>query len=762
MIVSFYSYKGGVGRTQLCANVAAYLCNYKGKRVLLWDWDYEAPGLHYFFEKKNSDITRPGTLELMESYMALMRKSKEKVQTADLKFITEENITSLVTAETGCIDLMAAGIYNNDFSFRATNFDWFEFYNMFDGVNYIEQLKEHLKHLNYDYILIDSRTGISDYSGICNIQLPDVNVMVIAATMQNFEGCKSIIEKIQNAEYLKIVGRQAKIFPVLSRVDTGNEIYNVWAQKFKEYFSHVIRNLDNEFDDMFLSEIFTDVYYNDTLISYNQAIALGENILFKESSKRKPDSDISSRPFRNIAEYLDIINRDKTISFYKAVGERDWLRYAEKSEIPRKIAIAYTQVAIRQSNPDNILKYCEKAINKDKTYYLPFYQGAIALSTQGETTKAIKYLEESIALNPDFGEAYYHLGSEYLNIGRNELGKDYLKKALALNPEHLEARNKLVNLRSGNINISEQKIKEDDFFNEYVNKKIEQSKQENETYVQKKIKRSNAVAYLSVIISIIFLLIVTMLYYKNKNNKNDQANDPPVTSESINVYQKLSDSITNLIKVNGPGDTSFQKNTADDVRKLNQIYDSLTKSNSNNYFWVYLGQRTNKGWNSQNFEFDDISSIGNNITATTDVYKRDNEPSREPDKTWKLGKVIGVITEGQTVSVEKIDSVQSANYWALVKENQSDFWVVQLTTHLYLDTAIDLRMRYNKRLRLRNLRILHDNKYSYIISQNFNSQDEAEQYKLKYRKYLRKDVLVVKLSSICTRMIYTKPYFQCK
>ncbi|MBK8723751.1 MAG: hypothetical protein IPL95_16300 [Saprospiraceae bacterium] len=140
----------------------------------------------------------------MESYMALMRKSKEKVQTADLKFITEENITSLVTAETGCIDLMAAGIYNNDFSFRATNFDWFEFYNMFDGVNYIEQLKEHLKHLNYDYILIDSRTGISDYSGICTIQLPDVNVMVIAATMQNFEGCKSIIEKIQNAEYLKL------------------------------------------------------------------------------------------------------------------------------------------------------------------------------------------------------------------------------------------------------------------------------------------------------------------------------------------------------------------------------------------------------------------------------------------------------------------------------------------------------------------------------------------------------------------------------
>ncbi|MBK8723752.1 MAG: hypothetical protein IPL95_16305 [Saprospiraceae bacterium] len=118
---------------------------------------------------------------------------------------------------------------------------------------------------------------------------------------------------------------------MLSRVDTGNEIYNVWAQKFKEYFSHVIRNLDNEFDDMFLSEIFTLMCtITIPLFLTIKPSRSAKNSLFKESSNRKTDSDIISRPFRNIAEYLDIINRDKTISFYKAVGERDWLRYAEK------------------------------------------------------------------------------------------------------------------------------------------------------------------------------------------------------------------------------------------------------------------------------------------------------------------------------------------------------------------------------------------------------------------------------------------------
>ena len=42
--VTFYSYKGGVGRTLLAANVAVELSR-RGK-TLLWDLDIEAPGLH--------------------------------------------------------------------------------------------------------------------------------------------------------------------------------------------------------------------------------------------------------------------------------------------------------------------------------------------------------------------------------------------------------------------------------------------------------------------------------------------------------------------------------------------------------------------------------------------------------------------------------------------------------------------------------------------------------------------------------------------
>ncbi len=48
-IITFYSYKGGVGRTMALANVAVLIAQWKYK-VLIVDWDLEAPGLEYFFK----------------------------------------------------------------------------------------------------------------------------------------------------------------------------------------------------------------------------------------------------------------------------------------------------------------------------------------------------------------------------------------------------------------------------------------------------------------------------------------------------------------------------------------------------------------------------------------------------------------------------------------------------------------------------------------------------------------------------------------
>src|SRR5215831_10373685 len=46
-VVTFYSYKGGVGRTTLLVNTAFERAS-RGHRVVIWDLDLEAPGLHEF------------------------------------------------------------------------------------------------------------------------------------------------------------------------------------------------------------------------------------------------------------------------------------------------------------------------------------------------------------------------------------------------------------------------------------------------------------------------------------------------------------------------------------------------------------------------------------------------------------------------------------------------------------------------------------------------------------------------------------------
>ena len=57
-VVTFYSYKGGVGRTLALANIGVLLAKW-GYRVLAVDWDLEGPGLHLYYDRWIGE-PRPG------------------------------------------------------------------------------------------------------------------------------------------------------------------------------------------------------------------------------------------------------------------------------------------------------------------------------------------------------------------------------------------------------------------------------------------------------------------------------------------------------------------------------------------------------------------------------------------------------------------------------------------------------------------------------------------------------------------------------
>src|SRR4051812_14424361 len=78
-IVTFYSYKGGTGRTMAVANVAWILAA-NGQRVLVADWDLESPGLHRFFQPfMPMDATdAPGIIDMVRSYEWAAMKNGDK------------------------------------------------------------------------------------------------------------------------------------------------------------------------------------------------------------------------------------------------------------------------------------------------------------------------------------------------------------------------------------------------------------------------------------------------------------------------------------------------------------------------------------------------------------------------------------------------------------------------------------------------------------------------------------------------------------
>lgn len=66
-VFTFYSYKGGVGRSFTLANVAVLLARW-GHRVLCLDWDLEAPGLGDYFRPRLPAKPAGGVVDLVDDF----------------------------------------------------------------------------------------------------------------------------------------------------------------------------------------------------------------------------------------------------------------------------------------------------------------------------------------------------------------------------------------------------------------------------------------------------------------------------------------------------------------------------------------------------------------------------------------------------------------------------------------------------------------------------------------------------------------------
>jgi MinD-like ATPase involved in chromosome partitioning or flagellar assembly len=268
-IITFYSYKGGVGRTMALANVAWILAS-NGLRVLTVDWDLEAPGLHRYFHPflVDSELTgTTGVLDMIWDYSIATLDTSGDPPTgwhrryADVRHHVVTLDWSFATG--GHLSLLAAGRQDDAYATKVNGFDWSNFYNRRNGGAFIEAMKASMR-ANYDYVLVDSRTGFSDTAGICTVQLPDILVNCFTFSTQGITGAAAVARAVNDQRGHDPI----RIWPVPMRVEPQERSrLEISRDLARERMNHLLADL---------TATVRDRYWLDVEVPYSGAYAYEE------------------------------------------------------------------------------------------------------------------------------------------------------------------------------------------------------------------------------------------------------------------------------------------------------------------------------------------------------------------------------------------------------------------------------------------------------------------------------------------------------
>ncbi len=187
LVVTFYSFKGGVGRSTALGVVAGILAT-RNRRVVMVDFDLEAPGISVMFQQdiENTAGENFGVLDYLHQR----------------SLTPEENIPNIadciqqINLQTrGELFLVPVGEYDENYIHRLADLDMRSFYR--STKNPVKQLIEDIKQqLEPDVILIDARPGFNDVAAITLFDLADTAIICFSPTDQSFQGLRWVIKAI--------------------------------------------------------------------------------------------------------------------------------------------------------------------------------------------------------------------------------------------------------------------------------------------------------------------------------------------------------------------------------------------------------------------------------------------------------------------------------------------------------------------------------------------------------------------------------------
>ncbi len=408
-VITFYSYKGGVGRSMAVANVATLLAQ-RGKKVLVLDFDFEAPGLHrYFFNKPSgfnrrleSDGPRLGLIEFFctlrdrlqerlpqgfpvrgaghplsseQASTFLMEIARELVRSGEFGYevrLRNPNVPSKAPQRVATLRFMPVGRTregNLDAGYvtAAHAFDWRDFYSKYKEV--FPVLSEAWGE-KYDYVLIDSRTGLTDIGSICTQLLPEKLVLVFSPNQQSLHGALEVgrqaVKQRQASEDL----RPLPLFPLISRVEDSEELAKRdWINKAQEQF----QSLFHEIYD--LEECELEEYFSLARIPHRSFYAYGERIAAEEQPTQETGAlaqaygqFIECLDFENPNEVRDVgarkLAQQENELLEKLSDEASLKELSEQRQGDVRVRLLYAQGLVMRGSFQEAIDVCTEIVDR--------------------------------------------------------------------------------------------------------------------------------------------------------------------------------------------------------------------------------------------------------------------------------------------------------------------------------------------------------------------------------------------------------------
>ncbi|KYF86493.1 hypothetical protein BE20_26310 [Sorangium cellulosum] len=415
-VLTFYSYKGGVGRTMALANVAYRLANTHGLSVIAVDWDLEAPGLHRFFGV-SPDVagSTGGILDYFVAWRdAVARNDPEPPPEVErvldwLIPITDENHAPRF----GSLRVLLAGRLDTTYGDRLAGLHWQDFYSRAEGSAAVETLRERLVE-NADVVLIDSRTGLTDIGGICTIQLPDGVMLLTAPNYQSLEGTERVARAIAGAPEKERAGREKpRVWLAVSRVPLVEESYlaDAWfGEQSKMFEKGVERGLWLKEDH--------PIGIGTHVLPHRARWGFGEKVL-REGAMVDPKDPL-------------------VLAYEQLTGTL--LRWLRKESVPIPQSLAVESTPSRQKDIAALQDEAAAAERRGDTIGLAItlYELADDLRKAQRYEEAIRKVEQAIGIflsrgaHPEHARALHRLGDLLLSTGRVDEGEEALRKSLTV------------------------------------------------------------------------------------------------------------------------------------------------------------------------------------------------------------------------------------------------------------------------------------------------------------------------------------------